>query len=121
MKTAIIPPGPKRFEVGKKVKSPKWAGAKKWPTYPFFFPSGDWSESDVINDSAWGDGHNGVDYWGWPHGAQSRCTAVTKHANGLYYFEYSLKPDVGNSKYIVANFRVVRRGAHWVFGADWKF
>lgn len=92
-----------------------------WDSYKLFFPSyQDWEDTQITVSSAWGEGNNGRDLWGWTGGAAVSHGEVKKEGD-RYYFIYSLQSDVGQSREIVATFRVVRRGGHYVFSASFPY
>ena len=80
-----------------------------------------WNGAAITESSAWGEGKNGTDLWGWTGGAAVRHGHVLRDEFG-YFFIYGLEQNVGVSRTITVNFRyVLRDGSHGVASAYFSY
>jgi hypothetical protein len=81
-----------------------------WDSFTIRLGKGDeWEGAEITVSSAWGEGNDGKDLWGWIGGAPVAHSKVLKDDRG-YYFIYSLRSGIGTSQSIAAAFRYVLRG-----------
>ncbi|HVV98866.1 MAG TPA: WD40 repeat domain-containing protein [Planctomycetaceae bacterium] len=87
-----------------KLLEPDDAGYHEgFQNYKLGFGAGDWKGTQIVESSAWGDGTDGKDLWGYFQGEEVRISAVERERD-RYGFVYSLKSG-GSSKWISAMFR----------------
>jgi hypothetical protein len=75
--------------------------------------NGNWANSRVSGQTAWGSGNNGTDQWGC--GGRAALVASDIHqSNEGYYFYLSIDAAARTSSYVGCIFRYVRNGLHGV-------
>lgn len=92
-----------RFEFVKVLSAGEAGYREGRQSFKLRLGAGDWEGTEITESSAWGNGSDGKDLWGWGGGADVSCSEVSKDQAG-YYFIYSLQA-AGDSKWIAALFR----------------
>lgn len=103
------------FEVAKAQRleniKPAWDPLTDWEHYSIQLGTGDWSNTIVTVDTAWGGGNNGRDHWGWPYGG-AFAASIRGDVSPNGTFEYFLQANTGSSPEVGCVFRWMRRGVH---------
>jgi len=90
------------------VKLP-WA-LTDWEQYRINLGPGNWADTVVTVDTAWGGGNNGRDHWGWTY--EGFAASFRGGVDSLGNFDYFLEAHSGSSPEVGCLFRWVRRGVH---------